>query len=420
MFCPVRCPHAAYRVSRPQHTSACPPRFLTRLLKTAECRPRSGSTAEPSGTAGALTKSSMHWTIVDRTLGTDLCRMKIRLKYLSEDVDRHGNVRCYLRLPGKQKMRLRALPGTDEFMREYQEAIANAAKNAPRQTRAMARGSFGYLCRTYYASETFKALDISTQSWRRRALDEICEQHAEKPVSALQPRHIRKLRDEKAMTPGASNTRLKALRALFRWAVEADEAPHDPTRDVQFLRYATKGHHSWTIEEVAAFEAKHPIGTKALLAMALLLYTACRREDVVRLGPQHLSGGRLKYTQAKNEHRSPVTLDIPMHPDLTSIVAATPSRHLTYLVTEYGRPFTPAGFGNRFREWCNEAGLPHCSAHGLRKATAARLAERGASAHEIMAITGHQSLEEVENYTRAARKAKLADAAMEKLGRSTS
>src|SRR5262249_37670162 len=37
--------------------------------------------------------------------------------------------------------------------------------------------------------------------------------------------------------------------------------------------------------------------------------------------------------------------------------------------------------------------------------------------HEIMAITGHQSLEEVERYTRAARKAQLADSAMSKLKR---
>ncbi len=148
--------------------------------------------------------------------------------------------------------------------------------------------------------------------------------------------------------------------------------------------------------------------------MALLLYTACRREDVVRLGPQHLRDGRLRCRQAKNEHRNPVDLDIPVHPDLQAAIDAAPSGHLTFLTTVYGRPISTAGFGNKFREWCNEAGLPHCSAHGLRKATAARLAERGATAHEIMAITGHRSLEEVERYTRAARQGKLADAAMSK------
>jgi integrase/recombinase XerD len=123
----------------------------------------------------------------------------------------------------------------------------------------------------------------------------------------------------------------------------------------------------------------------------------------------------VQFTQAKNEHRNPVTMDIPVHSDLAAAIEASPSGHLTFLTTALGKPFTPAGFGNWFRERCNEAGLPHCSAHGLRKATAARLAERGATPHEIMAVTGHRSLEEIERYTRAARRAGLADSAMAKL-----
>lgn len=353
------------------------------------------------------------------TLGTKAkAPMRIRLKHVSEDIDRHGNVRRYVRAPGRAKVRLRGVPGTEEFMREYHAALALDADAAPRQARSMARGSFGYLCRLYYAGATFKALDKSTQSWRRRALDEVCTSHGEKPVAMMQARHVRKLRDEKASAPAVANTRLKALRALFRWAVEAEEIEINPARDVHLIRYPTQGYHSWSLEEVSAFENAHPIGTKARLALALLLYTACRREDVARFGPQHVRDGRVRYTQAKNEHRSPVVMDIPVHPDLRMIIDATPSRHLTFLVTEYGKPFTAAGFGNRFRAWCNEAGLPNCSAHGLRKATAARLAERGATAHEIMAITGHRTLEEVERYTRAAGRAKLADSAMAKLRKS--
>jgi integrase/recombinase XerD len=103
----------------------------------------------------------------------------------------------------------------------------------------------------------------------------------------MQSRHVRKLRDEKAARPGAANIRLKALRALFRWAVEAEEVSSDPARDVRLIRYPTTGFHSWSIEEVAKFEATYPVGTKSRLALSLLLYTACRREDVVRLGPQH-------------------------------------------------------------------------------------------------------------------------------------
>jgi integrase/recombinase XerD len=340
--------------------------------------------------------------------------MKIRLRYLSEDIDRYGNVRCYVRLPGRPKVRLRSMPGTEDFMREYHAALA-ASETSPRQTRSVARGSFRYVCIAYFGSSAFTRLDPSTQSWQRRALDRICEQNGDKPVAMLQQKHVRKLRDELMDTPGAAKHRLKALRSLFRWAVEDDHAPHDPTMGVKMIAYVTKGFHSWSLDEVHQYEERHPIGTKARLAFAILLYTSWRREDAVRLGPQHVRDGRIKYRQAKNEHRSPIDMDIPLHPDLAAAIAAAPPSHLTFLVTEYGKPHTANGFGNAFKDWCRQANLPHCSAHGLRKATAARLAERGATPHEIMAITGHRTLEEVERYTRAARQAGLADSAMAKL-----
>ena len=49
---------------------------------------------------------------------------------------------------------------------------------------------------------------------------------------------------------------------------------------------------------------------------------------------------------------------------------------LNFLCTAQGQPLTAAGFGNWFRDACNAAGLNNCSAHGLRKAAARRLAER--------------------------------------------
>jgi len=59
-------------------------------------------------------------------------------------------------------------------------------------------------------------------------------------------------------------------------------------------------------------------------------------------------------------------MDIRLQPDLAAIIDATPSGHLTFLITEYGKSFTANGFGNRFKDWCRQANLPHCSAHGLR------------------------------------------------------
>jgi integrase len=109
----------------------------------------------------------------------------------------------------------------------------------------------------------------------------------------------------------------------------------------------------------------------------------------------------------------PITLSIPVHADLQAVIDVTPSGHLNFLVTERGKPFTAAGFGNWFADRCREAGVPG-RAHGLRKACARRLAEAGATAHEIMAITGHVTLSEVERYTKRADQARLARSAMAK------
>ena len=342
--------------------------------------------------------------------------MQIRFRYLVEDRDRHGNIRLYVRVPGRTKTRIRARFGTDEFVAAYNAAVSDHV-SGPRQSREAKPGSFRHLCVLYYVSPVFKGFDKATQSWRRRALDAICEKHADKPVALLTPRHVRMLRDERADQPGAANQRLKALKALFAWACEEkpEIAPQNPTWGVRKIKYATEGHHSWTADEVEQYRSRHPIGSKARLALELLLYTGGRREDAVRLGPQHVRDGRVRFTHAKNEHRHPIQVDIPLHPELATTIAATRSGHLTFLITAYGKPFTSAGFGNAMRDWCDQTNLHHCSAHGLRKACATALAEAGATTHEIASVTGHQSLEEVERYTRAARKQKLADAAIAKL-----
>ncbi len=162
------------------------------------------------------------------------------------------------------------------------------------------------------------------------------------------------------------------------------------------------------MDEVEQYEKGHAIVTKPRLALALLLYTGVRRSDLVLLGRQHTRGGWLKFTAQKNRNRKPVTVEVPILPALQSIIDVTPTGELTYLVTEYGRPFSVAGFGGWFRERCDEAGLNHCSAHGLRKAGASIAAENGASPHQLMAIFGWLTLKEAERYTQAARRRRMA------------
>jgi hypothetical protein len=85
---------------------------------------------------------------------------------------------------------------------------------------------------------------------------------------------------------------------------------------------------------------------------------------------------------------------------------------LAFLVTEYGKPFSAKGFGSKMREWCDQAGLPHCTAHGLRKAGAVIAAHNGATPHQLMAIFGWRTLKEAERYTKAAEQKRIAAGAM--------
>ena len=178
--------------------------------------------------------------------------------------------------------------------------------------------------------------------------------------------------------------------------MERDLVDTNPTLELKRIRYSTTGRHAWSPVEVEQFEARHPVGSRARLALALLLWTGLRRSDVIRIGKQHVKDGWLKMPLHKNSGRSPVTVELPISPELRAGISASPIGELTYLVTEYGRPFTAAGFSGWFRDRCNEATLPQCSAHGLRKVGAVRAAENGATVHELMALFGWLSLAEAQ------------------------
>jgi len=170
--------------------------------------------------------------------------------------------------------------------------------------------------------------------------------------------------------------------------------------------------HTWTEEEIAQFEAHWPIGSKARLALALGLFSAQRRSDIVKLGRQHIKDGLLTLRQQKTG----TVLAIPVHPDLAAIIAATPTAGLTLLVTNTGRAYRANKLSDQFRSWCDAAGLPrHCVFHGLRKAACTRLADVGCTAHEIASISGHRTLKEIERYTKGADQRRLARAAMERI-----
>lgn len=338
--------------------------------------------------------------------------MKLNLKGIVEDTDRHGNVRLYYRVKGKPKVRLREKPGTAAFLREYEcaekgipygEAPVTAASNKP----VVAR-SFRWLCQQYF-KRAASTVTVDTMSRRRRILEDICLKHGDKPFELLERKHVTAIRDTRIDSPGAANNIVKAISALFAWAIEVGEARTNPCNGIKRLK-SGDGFHTWTLEEIEKYEAKHAPGSTARRALAVFMFTGLRLSDAAILGRQHINDGWIRIRPGKTRKSSGVEVNVPILPELSEELDRVPAGQLTFLVTEYGKPFSIKGLGNKMRDWCDEAGLPHCSAHGVRKAGASIAAENGATSDQLKAIFGWTTSQQADLYTRAARRKKLAGA----------
>lgn len=336
--------------------------------------------------------------------------IRVSLPYINRFHDRHGKLRHYFRRAGFAPVALPGAPGSAEFMAAYNLAMVGLRAEGIGAERSLS-GTLSAAIADYYRHGSFRALAPSTQKMRRAILERLRAEHGEKRIAAIEARHIAQALG--AMRPFAARNWLKTLRGLMAFAVMTGLRRQDPTAGIRPVKAKPGSHHTWTEAEIAQFERAHPVGTRARLGMALMLYTAARRGDAVRLGPQHVRNGWLRYRQQKTGR----WVEMPVDPELAAILAASPTGHLTFLVTAAGASFTAAGFGNLFRRWCNEAGIPHCSAHGLRKAEYRRLAEAGATALQAGAVGGHATLSEISRYTAEADRAKLAQAAIEALSR---
>jgi integrase len=293
-------------------------------------------------------------------------------------------------------------------MREYGNALEKINRCSEIDATRPIPGSFDALCVSYYRSPEFLGLAASTRQQRRNILENFRALHGNKPLKGLGRAHIKEILAAKASTPEAANHLLKVLSGILNYAVDEEMLSANPAYGIKKLKSQGDGHHTWSEAEIAQFQKRHPLGSKAALALALGLYTAQRKGDCIRMGWQDVNGDSITVRQQKTG--TPLVLEL--HPELKAVLASMPRTNLTFLVTEWGAPFSAAGFGNWFRDRCNEAGLRHCSFHGLRKAAATRLANAGCSINQIKAVTGHKKTAELEKYTKAADQRQLARQAL--------
>jgi len=329
-------------------------------------------------------------------------------KYCQGFADRHGKVRWYFRRPGFKRVPLPGLPWSPQFMAVYEKAMTGVVPVAAERSKP---GTVAALVASYYRSSEYLNLKPITQRTYRSTMEPFREQHAEKTVANMKREHVKAIIAKLAERPAVANNWLKSIRLLMRHAVDCGMRQDDPTVGLRKLRTGSNGYRTWTEAEIDQFYDAHPIGSKARLAFDLLLYTGQRRADVVRIGRQNVRDGVLTLHQSKTGTK----VEIPLHPVLVASLEALPTKNMTFLLTEYGKPFAVAGFGNWFRDRVTDAKLPDgLSAHGLRKAACRRLAEAGCTGPQIMSISGHRNLKEVQTYIDGADRLGLAREALKK------
>ncbi len=351
--------------------------------------------------------------------------VEIDFPYVERNVTRHFKVRYYLRIDGKRICRLPDAIGSEEFQAAYWAARKahqpSAAPDPPAPqilSKIVKPNTFRWLCMEYMSSNAFKALDVTTQDRRRNIIEAMWKEplsdtdgrlFAEMPLARMDVSNLEVLRDRKREAPFAADERLKTLRQVFDTKKDGKPITPNIARLVEPFRPHSDGHETATSENLAAFIAHHGVKSKAVLYLAIQMFTGLRVSDLRVIGPQHRRKDVLKLRLFKNRNRTPVDLEIAIHPILEAVLALHPVKGLTYLVTEFDKPFSSAkSLGNRVSDWWRQAGMAHLTSHSVRKGLATDLAHEEATDSMLEAMFGWKDGKTSKIYTRNAERARLA------------
>lgn len=350
---------------------------------------------------------------------TRLAKTRGPFRYCNRDVDRLGNERYYIRIPGMPKYRMKSAyldengSITVAFAEEYHRVMAGDRGDKSLPVERLQPGTVRWLVENYYRSKLFQTYSQATQNDKKCVLNRYCELVGDLPFKKMRKSDIEASQMKRRSTPGAADKLVKYLKALFNWAIKQEMATFNPATGVTKIN-KSDGFHGWRESELEHYRSFYPVGTTARLAMELMLNLGVRRSDLVRLGWRNLVGDRIEFVPLKGAGKYAQFLSLPVTEELNEALKAISHDKDTFLVTDYGKPFTSNGFGNKMRQWCDDAGLQECSSHGLRKASATILAEAGATEHQLMAIFGWSDSKMAQHYTKTAQSRRIIDAGFER------
>lgn len=298
-------------------------------------------------------------------------------------------------------------PRDPGFGATYAALLAARSRRANARAAAQAELTVTAFCDLYERSEHFRGLAAGTQRLYGISLAYFKKMLPTAPAAELERKDIVRLVDGRANTPGAANSLLRAINALYKWGRLRGHLENNPCRDVEEL---TVGEHEPWPDHVleAALTARDD---RVRLAVHLLLYTAQRIGDVVQMkwtdiGRDDNGDRRICVRQQKTGRQ----LLIPLH----SALARELDRHgqsLGYIIAGVrARPLSQKQLRIDLQRFAASLGAKIVP-HGLRKNAVNALLEAGCSAAETAAISG-QTLQMVEHYAKARSQRKLGEAAI--------
>lgn len=336
-----------------------------------------------------------------------------RPPHLHHQISRHGKTVWYVRMGKGPRIRIKDTYGTPEFEEAYQAALlgqrAAPAANA-------AKGTLDWLWMLYRQSDAWRDLSLATRRQRENIMRPVLKAGGAHPLSKINTASIQAGKERRAATPSQAKHFVTTMRNMFAWAVDAKLVRQDPTQGIKFKRSKKEkrgGFPVWTDDDIAAFERRWPRGTRQRVMFDIFLYTGLRRGDAARVGKQHVRKGVINLQTEKTG----TWVHIPILPELQTTLDAGPTGDLAFIGNAVtGAPLKKEVLGNLFGEACRMAGVMK-SAHGLRKAAATNVADRGGTDSELDALFGWEDGQTSKIYTKASNRKRLAAGAGAKLSR---
>jgi integrase len=329
-------------------------------------------------------------------------------------VNRHGKVVWYVRVGKGARIRMKGAYGSPEFEAAYQLAL-DGKRLAVRP--GSVHGTLAWLFDAYRQVSAWTELAKSTRYKRERIMMRVLETAGDKRLTSITRATVEAGVERRKSAPSSAQAFVDTLRGVFAWALKAQHVTIDPTAGVE-VRLKPKrkgGYPPWTDEDMAAYEAFWPIGTRERLLFDILCFTGLRIGDVARLGKQHVSKGTIKIDTEKSQ--GTMRVEIPMLAALKATIDRSPTGDLAFLVTRRRTPWNKGALGTYFSDSARAAGIKGKSAHGMRKAAAIRSALNGATEREMEAIFGWKGGRMARLYAELASRIRLAGNAIHTLDR---